>query len=404
VTKEGTRRNSRAVVRTKPASSRAANSGKRLAVASLSPCHPVTLSPGHLAARRRLLAWFAKHQRDLPWRRDRDPYRIWVSEAMLQQTQVATVVPYFERFLAALPTLHSLAQASEQEVLRLWEGLGYYRRARDLHRAARQLVTQQAGRLPDDPEVWRQLPGIGRYMLGAILSQAFDRPLPIVEANSERVLCRLFGQAADPRKGPTRRWLWQVAESILPRQRVGEFNQALMELGALICTPAAPQCGSCPLAAACVTRQLGLQDQIPARGSRPEVVAVRESAVVVCRGPRVLLVQRPPHGRWAGMWEFPHGELAPGDSHERTALRLAEEAGLTVDLRAELETIRHGVTHHRITMVCFEAQHCAGAFRSSFYQKCRWLLPAELQDYPVSAPQRRLARLLLADGKQQRLF
>jgi A/G-specific adenine glycosylase len=351
-----------------------------------------------------LLRWFAKHQRDLPWRHDRDPYRIWVSEVMLQQTQVATVIPYFERFVTAFPTLASLAKASEQQVLRLWEGLGYYRRARDLHRAARQLVADHAGQLPDDLEVWRDLPGVGRYMLGAILSQAFDRRLPIIEANSERVLCRLRGQADDPRVGATRRWLWQTAEAILPRQHVGEFNQALMELGALVCTPTAPRCESCPLAAQCVARRLGLQGQIPARAARPRTVAVRESAVIVWRGPEVLLVQRPQHGRWAGMWEFPHGELAEGESHEQAGQRLAKAAGLRIDLGPELETIRHGVTHHRITMVCFQARHRGGTLRSTFYQDGRWLKPADLHGYPVSAPQRRLTQLLIAEGVQQRLF
>lgn len=323
---------------------------------------------------------------------------------MLQQTQVATVVPYFERFLSVFPTLASLAQASEQEVLRLWEGLGYYRRARDLHRAARQLVTEHDSRLPDDPQVWRNLPGVGRYMVGAILSQAFDRRLPIVEANSERVLCRLWGQPADPRTGPTRRWLWETAAAVLPRRRVGEFNQALMELGALVCTPVAPRCASCPLAADCVARRLGLQEQIPARAARPPTVEVHESAVIVRRGPRVLLVQRPPAGRWAGMWEFPHGELEPGESHEQAAQRLAQSAGLRVDLGPELQTIRHGVTHHRITMVCFEARHRSGSLRSLFYQKGYWLEPARLHGYPVSSPQRRLARLLIAKVKQGRLF
>jgi A/G-specific adenine glycosylase len=187
--------------------------------------------------RRRLLAWFARHQRDLPWRANRDPYRIWVSEVMLQQTQVSTVIPYFKRFLEAFPTLIDLAEADEQDVLRLWEGLGYYRRARDLHRAARSLAAEFDGRIPDDPEAWQALPGVGRYILGAVLSQAFDRRLPIVETNSQRVLCRLFGQRADPRRGPGRHWLWQVAERLLPMRRVGEFNQALMELGALICAP-----------------------------------------------------------------------------------------------------------------------------------------------------------------------
>src|SRR3954469_3882474 len=199
--------------------------------------------------RRRLLSWFDRHRRDLPWRRDRDPYRIWVSEVMLQQTTVAAVVPYFERFLRAFPTLADLAAADEQAVLRLWEGLGYYRRARDLHRPAGALRARAAGRFPDDPEALRGLPGLGRYTLNAVLSQAFDRRLPILEANSQRVLSRLFGRAEDPRQGPARRRLWQAAAELLPARRVGAFNQALMELGALVCTPAAPRCPDCPLAA-----------------------------------------------------------------------------------------------------------------------------------------------------------
>src|SRR5262249_26065537 len=197
---------------------------------------------------RRLRAWFDRHRRDLPWRRDRDPYRVWVSEVMLQQTTVAAVGPYFERFLAAFPSLADLAAADEQDVLRLWEGLGYYRRPRHLHAAPRRLVSEHGGTLPDDPAVWRDLPGVGRYILGAVLSQAFDRRLPIVEANSLRVLCRLFGYAGDPRSGEGQRWLWETAETVLPAERVGDFNQALMGLGALGCTPAAPPCGRCPLA------------------------------------------------------------------------------------------------------------------------------------------------------------
>jgi endonuclease III len=186
--------------------------------------HPI---PAALRRRiaRSLLAWFDRHQRDLPWRRDRDPYRIWVSEVMLQQTQVVTVIPYFERFLAAFPTLPDLAAADEQDVLRLWEGLGYYRRARDLHRAARRLVDECAVRIPDDPEIMTTLPGFGRYTVNAVLSQAFDRRLPILEANSQRVLSRLFGRTDDPRRGEARHWLWQAAEDLLPAKRPGAFNQ-----------------------------------------------------------------------------------------------------------------------------------------------------------------------------------
>jgi A/G-specific adenine glycosylase len=366
------------------------------------------VTPAELRPRvaRRLLAWFDEHQRDLPWRKDRDPYRIWVSEVMLQQTQVATVIPYFERFLAAFPTLADLAGADEQAVLRLWEGLGYYRRARDLHRAARQLAATAGGRIPDDPAAAAALPGFGRYTCNAVLSQAFDRRLPILEANSQRVLSRLFGRTADPRKGEARRWLWRAAEELLPAKRAGAFNQALMELGALVCTPAAPRCGECPLASACVARRLGLQESIPPRASAPEVTAVREAAVVVWRAGRVLLAQRPADaGRWAGLWEFPHGPLAAGETYESAAVRLAEElAGLRVRLGAELATVRHGITRYQITIVCFEAGHESGDFRSPFYARGRWVRPAGLADYPVSAPQRRLAESLTAPARQRRLF
>jgi A/G-specific adenine glycosylase len=351
------------------------------------------------------LAWFQRHARDLPWRRDRDPYRIWVSEVMLQQTQVATVVPYFERFLDAFPTLADLAAADEQDVLRLWEGLGYYRRAHDLHRAARLLTERHDGCFPNDPEMLLDVPGMGRYTLGAVLSQAFDCRLPILEANSQRVLCRLFGQTDDPRRGPLRRWLWQVAELLLPARRVGEFNQALMELGALVCTPAAPQCSHCPLLDQCAAYRAGLQDQIPARAVPPPTEDVQEVAVVVYRGGNVLLVQRPAQGRWAGLWEFPHGPLHNGESHEDAAIRVAHElVGLEVSLGPELLTVRHGVTRFRITLVGFEARHRRGRFRSAFYAQGRWLKPEQLRDYPVSVPQRRLAQELTAAARQRRLF
>jgi A/G-specific adenine glycosylase len=356
--------------------------------------------------RRAILAWFDRHKRDLPWRRDRDPYRIWVSEIMLQQTQVATVVPYFERFLAAFPTIPALAAADEQAVLRLWEGLGYYRRARDLHRAARRLVADHGGRFPDDPEAVAALPGIGRYTLGAILSQAFDRRLPILEANSQRVLCRVLGETGDPREGPVRRRLWAAAEELLPRQRVGDFNQALMELGALVCTPVAPRCPECPLAGVCEARRQGKQEEIPRRAAAPESVLVQEAAVVVRRGERVLLAQRPANAsRWAGMWEFPHGPVQAGEAHEAAAVRvLAELTAVQADLGPELLTLRHGVTRYRITLVCFEADYRGGRFRSAFYQAGDWVRPDELAAYPVSAPQRLLAKALVDPGRQRQLF
>jgi A/G-specific adenine glycosylase len=354
--------------------------------------------------RRQLLPWFDRHQRELPWRRDRDPYRIWVSEVMLQQTQVTTVVGYFERFIQAFPTIRELAAASEQQVLRSWEGLGYYRRARHLHEAARKIVADCGGRIPQDPEVFGSLPGVGRYIRGAVLSQAYDRRLPILEANSRRVLCRLLGrkQDSDGTKGES--WLWQAAEALLPKQRVGDFNQALMELGALVCTPNSPRCPVCPLRQCCEACRSGLQDEIPGRQSSPKEKTVQEVAVVVRRRNRVLLVQRPDKERWGGMWEFPHGEVSGEETHESAAARIAQElVGLRMKPGPELLTLRHSVMHYRILLTCFEACCPAGEFRSAFYQQGRWLYPSQLARFPVSAPQRRLA-LALIGPRQRRLF
>ncbi|HBI45390.1 MAG TPA: A/G-specific adenine glycosylase [Planctomycetales bacterium] len=354
---------------------------------------------------RRLLDWFARNRREFPWRRDRDAYRIWVSEVMLQQTQAAAVIPYFERFLRTFPTLADLAAADEQDVLRLWEGLGYYRRARDLLRTARLLAATNGGRFPDQLAALHGLPGLGRYTRNAVLSQAFDRRLPILEANSVRVLTRLFGRTGDPRRGPEQRWLWAAAEALLPSRRAGDFNQALMELGALVCTPAAPRCEGCPLAEDCVARRLGLQTVIPARKPKPAPTLVREAAVVIRRGEQVLLLQRPPDGRWASLWEFPHGSLVEGEAPDEGAARLLHElTGLQGRLGSELITLRHSVTRFRITLVCFEAEYLAGDFHSAFYCQAVWATPAELSAYAVSSPQRRLAKVLTAAGRQGRLF
>ena len=353
---------------------------------------------------RRLRGWFDRRRRDLPWRRDRDPYRIWVSEVMLQQTQVATVVPYFEHFMASFPTLAALAAADEQDVLRSWEGLGYYRRARDLHRAARILMAEHGGQFVGDPAVLARLPGFGRYTCNAVLSQAFDHRLPIVEANSQRVLSRLFGWQDDPRQGPARRRLWHAAARLLPRKGVGEFNQALMELGALVCTPTSPRCSECPLAARCVARKLELQESIPVRPPAPPTVEVQEVGVVIRRGRKLLLVQRPAPGRWAGLWEVPRSAVRSGEDHDAAARRLLGDLNLAAELGTEVLTLRHAVTRFRITLLCLEAHYAAGRFRSDFYANADWVTPAQLAAFPLSRAQRKLAELLNAPHRQARLF
>ncbi len=354
--------------------------------------------------RRRLLRWFDKHRRDLPWRHDRDPYRIWVSEVMLQQTTVAMATNRFVKFLNIFPSLEQLAKASEQQVLRAWEGLGYYRRARDLHRAARILFDSHGERLPDDPAIWKQLPGVGRYILGAVLSQAFDRRLPIVEANSQRVLCRLYAERGEPTTGPIKTWLWQTASSLLPRKRAGDFNQALMELGALVCTATVPRCELCPVQSLCAAQQLGLQNVIPAKAAAPAIEQVIEVALVLRRGTQVLLVQRRPTGRWANMWEFPHTPLQRDETHADAAQRLADQLGLEAKFGAEVMTIRHAVTRFRIAMTCIEAFYQSGDCAHDDYVESRWLELQELNDYPVSTPQRKLVAELASRVRQLRLF
>jgi A/G-specific adenine glycosylase len=353
------------------------------------------LSNSRTEIRRRLLAWYRRDARSLPWRKSCDPYRIWISEVMLQQTQVTTVISYFQRFLKQFPTLPKLALADEQAVLRLWEGLGYYRRARDLCRAAKLLCENRYQTIPDDPQFVRSLPGFGRYTTNAVLSQAYDRRVPILEANSRRVLCRLFGIEQNPQESGVQNVLWQHAQRLLPRKSVGEFNQALMELGALVCTPAKPSCAACPLQRHCQAKLHNRQNEIPLRVKSAGASAVEEVAVIVHKNDRLLLVQRPDEGRWAKMWEFPHHPREAKESADGAARRLLTALGMEADLLGELATIRHSVTRFRITMVCLRVNHRRGSLRAGLYSNAAWIRAEELHDYPLSTPQRRLARRLL---------
>jgi A/G-specific adenine glycosylase len=357
-------------------------------------------APRRLSAlRRRLLAWFDAHRRSLPFRDTRDVYRVWVSEVMLQQTTVTAVVPYYERFVARFPTVHALAAADESEVLKLWEGLGYYRRARHLHAAARRLVAQFPTALPDDPDVWFALPGVGRYILGAVLSRAFDRKLPIVEANSLRVLARLFGYRGDPRSGEGKKWVWAAAAAVLPETRCGDFNEALMELGALVCKPDGPKCGECPVRSHCVAYDNNLQQLIPPKAIPPAVTAMREVAVVIRNGPRVWLGQRPDGVRWAGMWELPHGPVVGRESFPAAVRRVVSElTGLTATVERRLAMVRHTVTTNDITMTAYEAT-AKGRTVSPFYTNWTWTSAEDAADRPTPVPQRKLLSHVFAPGR-----
>lgn len=342
------------------------------------------------AFRRQLKRWYQRHARDLPWRRSQDPYRVWVSEIMLQQTQVATVIPYFERFIQAFPTIEALAKAEEQTVLRHWEGLGYYRRARQLHRAARQVVEQHGGRFPEDAADVDALPGIGRYTRGAILSIAFDQRQPILEANTIRLYCRLLQYDGDPNARVGTDLLWRFAEEILPQTQVGAFNQAMMELGSAICTPKQPRCLLCPVASLCPTRAAGQQEAIPIPKRKKQYEDRREVAVVVRKRNQVLLRRCQEGERWAGLWDFPRFEQK-GRNHNAVQ-QVAELTGIQIDQVDRLTTFHHGVTKYRITLQCYRADFVSGRCRRD--AELVWVHRRKLSEYPLSVTGRKIAKLL----------
>ncbi|MCA9737139.1 MAG: A/G-specific adenine glycosylase [Gemmatimonadetes bacterium] len=258
-----------------------------------------------------LLDWYQAHRRELPWRKDSDPYAVWVSEMMLQQTQVATVIPYFERWLTLFPDVATLAAAEEADVLHAWQGLGYYSRARNLLKGARAVVSEHAGRVPADVEQLRALPGVGPYTAGAIASIAHNRAEPTVDGNVIRVLSRLYALEGDPTKAAPKRRLWELAAELVPASAPGDFNQALMELGATVCTPRAPRCEGCPVEGSCLARARGTVELRPPPRKRGPVPHVHVLSLVVWTAEaRTLLVQRPERGLLAGLWEFPARELA----------------------------------------------------------------------------------------------
>lgn len=356
----------------------------------------VTIPLGSFALqrlRRNLKAWYARHARDLPWRRTQDPYRIWISEIMLQQTTVAAVVPYFERFLQRFPTVHALAAAPESDVLRLWEGLGYYSRARNIHKTAQRIVAERGGEFPSEVEELHALPGIGRYTAGAIASFAFDRRAPIVEANTLRLYTRLIGYRGDPRSGEGQRLLWEFAERVLPRKSPGLFNQALMELGATLCMPSEPSCSICPLKSCCVAFAEGAQAEIPQPQNRAAITEVTEATVAVWKGDAYLLRQRQHGERWAGLWDFPRFEItAPDGLHpRRLAKELSTLTGIDANIGPQLTQLRHGVTRFRITLHCFLAEHRHG---TPLGDHIRWVRPDDFAAYPFSKTGRKFANLL----------
>ncbi len=339
-----------------------------------------------------LLAWWDGGHDGLPWRETDDPYAIWVSEVMLQQTQVATVGPYYERWLARFPTVEALAAAPLDAVLKVWEGLGYYARARNLHRAARLIVAQWEGQLPSDPRSLQRLPGIGRYTAGAIASIAFGRRVPVLDGNVIRVLARLIDLDEDVTGSATRKRLWALAESAVPAARPGDYNQALMELGRKVCRPARagspgsshPHCHACPLGTICQARAAGTQLERPVRPARKRLPHYQVTAGVIWRdGDQMLIAQRPVDDMLGGLWEFPGGKQKGQEPLPDCLKReIREELGIEIEVGEPLLTIRHAYTHFRITLHVFQCRYVSGRPEAIEVADFAWVTHDQLGRYP----------------------
>ena len=367
------------------------------------PAQPFVIeSTWKRSVRRRLLVWFDANARDLPWRRDPTPYHIWVSEIMLQQTQVATVIDYFNRFIAAFPTVNDLAAAPEHELMRLWEGLGYYRRARMMHQAAKQVAEQHRGKFPTDYESVLALPGIGRYSAGAILSISTGARLPIVEGNTVRVYARWTALRNDVKSSAGVAQLWQIAEAMLTDQESGRFNQAAMELGALICKPVAPDCKRCPVSNYCEANRLGLQDEIPGKVTRMEYEDRREFAFIIPsekRG-RWLVGQVPAGQRWAGLWDFPRATDGRSRSVDEAVKAISQKLGTQLTPHVQFKTIKHAVTRYRITLEVVRTQPIKelDVDVPAVHGEHRFVDEKELATLPLSVTGRKIAKLVAQEG------
>lgn len=343
-----------------------------------------------------LLTWYANFARELPWRGTNDPYKVWVSEIMLQQTRVETVIPYFQQWMDKFPTLDDLAQASLQEVLAAWEGLGYYGRARHLYQAAIKIQTEFGGKLPEDINQLKKLPGIGKYTAGAIASIAFGQDEPALDGNIRRVLARVF-KMDEPLRSPSgERRLWELAAVHMPANQAGDYNQALMDLGAQICTPRNPLCTRCPLSHLCLAQTQGIQEKLPVMPSKPAIPHYNVTAAVIWHENQVLIAQRPPDGLLGGLWEFPGGKVQPGEELQACLRReIMEELGAEIMVKEPVGVYRHAYTHFRVTLHAFFCTIIEPSLPSAIQVKdLRWVNLSQLFDYPMGKLDRQISKAL----------
>jgi A/G-specific adenine glycosylase len=336
-----------------------------------------------------LLNWYDQYKRDLPWRRTHDPYAIFVSEMMLQQTQIKTVIPYYQRFLAELPDWRALAGAREEKILKLWEGLGYYRRAKNLQAAAKKVIAEFGGHLPQTRNEILKIPGIGPYSAGAVLSIAFQKPEPLVDGNVIRVFSRLFVLRGNLKTGKNHEKVWETARSLIPTERPGDFNQALMELGATVCLSDNPQCLLCPLYQFCEAAQRGIQTDLPETQKKPQNIEVPIAALLIENKRKILVKKRGENEKWLqGLWEFPSAE---GKTMEDARQKLEIEYKVTAQKKACKE-IRHQITNHKIHLSLFTA---SGKNKIKTAGHLMWINPSKLEELPFSSAQGKLRQWVL---------
>jgi len=359
--------------------------------------------PRKASITRPLLRWFTRQARDLPWRRTKDPYAIWISEIMLQQTQVATAQPYYERFLHRFPTVQKLARARLDTVLKLWEGLGYYSRARHLHQAAKTIVARHGGHVPRDMDALLALPGIGAYTAGAIASIAFGHREPVLDGNVMRVFCRLFRIRENPRQSAIQKELWLLARRLLPAKRAGDFNEALMELGAELCQPQDPRCGACPLSRICRARRHGEQRRLPLRAKKKAIPRHVIVVGIIYRRGRILIDKRKPEGLLGGLWEFPGGKQESGENLERALQReVREEIGIRIRVTRPVVTLDHAYSHFRIRLHAFECAYVSGTPRCLGCDDLKWVWPSDLNRYAFPAANGKIIEALRERDREER--
>lgn len=345
---------------------------------------------------KKLTTWFVEHQRDLPWRGNSSPYEIWVLEVMAQQTKLETVLPFYQRWLERFPTLSDLATASQQDVLMLWEGLGYYSRARNFHKAA-QIVTQEfGGEIPKNLAELRSLPGIGRYTAGAIASLAFGQDEPAVDGNVKRVLARVFNvqEAVDSLQGENK--IWDLAAAHLPKGSAGQFNQALMDLGAVVCTPTSPKCSACPLQNECAAYDMNIQSQLPRKKSKKPVPHITIAAAVLKKKQKVLIAQRDENKLLGGLWEFPNQEFESENKIEKILQKEFNETwGVEISVGEQIGIFQHAYTHFKVTLHAFacDIKSQTGQFKQS--QTLQWVEVPILETFPMGKLDRQISKALM---------